>query len=258
MLDPQTNALMDSLVRPLLDSESRELDGKINKAAAWAVQAGVPGSGLAFFKRIAAYYDHYKDLAGAVWAAILRVLEEADVQPYPELAGDLKHKFDEYMAAPAQRTQSNMVALSQMGHGMPKETFDGVYEQTREKYHAEIDLQCRRVEAKRKRFEEGRLTMNITYNLTGDSPRVNINSTDYSINITNSKAIFRQLGEAIQSGISEEQLRAALFTKTQEMESAVKDKPRFLKLYSDFIALAANHMTIIGPFIPALTHFINP
>jgi hypothetical protein len=249
---------MDNLIRPLLGSESRELDGKVTRAAEWAVQAGVPGSGLAFFKRIAAYYDHYKDVAGAVWAAMLRVLEETDVQPYPELPGDLKHKFDDYMAAPAQRIRSNMVTLSQMGHGMPRETFDGVYEQTREKHHTEIELQCRRTEAKRKRFEEGRLTMNVTYNLNGDSPRVNINSTDYSINITNAKAIFRQLGEAIQSGISEEQLRAALLTKTQEMESAVKERPRFLKLYSDFIALAANHMTVVSPFIPALTHFIGP
>jgi len=87
-----------------------------------------------------------------------------------------------------------------------------------------------------------------------DSPRVNINSTDYSINITNAEPIFRQLAKAIQSGISEEKLRMDLLGKTQEMESAVKETPRFLKLYSDFIALAANHMTVVSPFIPALTH----
>jgi len=91
-----------------------------------------------------------------------------------------------------------------------------------------------------------------------DSPRVNINSTDYSINITNAEPIFRQLAKAIQSEISEEKLRMDLLGKTQEMESAVKETPRFLKLYSDFIALAANHMTVVSPFIPALTHFISP
>jgi hypothetical protein len=27
----------------------------------------------------------------------------------------------------------------------------------------------------------------------------------------------------------------------------------FVKNYSDFIALAANHMTVLGPFVPMLT-----
>ncbi|HUA68813.1 MAG TPA: hypothetical protein VMA13_09725, partial [Candidatus Saccharimonadales bacterium] len=94
---------MDSLVQPLLDNESRELDRSVTKAAEWAVQAGVPGSGLAFFKRIAAYFDHYKELANAVWAAMLRVLDEIDIRSCPDLAGDLKQRFDAYMSAAAQR-----------------------------------------------------------------------------------------------------------------------------------------------------------
>ena len=148
MLEPDTKALMDSLVQPLLDGESRELDRRITKAAEWAVQVGVPGSGLAFFKRITAYFDHYRELAGAVWAAMLRFLDETDIRPYPELHDDLKHKFDDYMSATAQRTRSSMVAFGQMGHGMPKETFDGVCEQTLAKYHTEIEIRCRRAAAK--------------------------------------------------------------------------------------------------------------
>ena len=144
MIDPETSAVMDSLVQPLLDNESRELDRSVTKAAEWAVQAGVPGSGLAFFKRIAAYFDHYKELANAVWAAMLRVLDEIDIRSCPDLAGDLKQRFDAYMSAAAQRTRSSMVALGQMGHAMPKETFDSVFDETRKKFHIEIELRCRR------------------------------------------------------------------------------------------------------------------
>ena len=82
MLDPQTNHLMDSLVQPLLGSERRELDGKINKVAAWAVQAGVPGSGLALFKRIGARLAItrlHKHLAAAT---------DGKCQPHPGLAPD--------------------------------------------------------------------------------------------------------------------------------------------------------------------------
>jgi len=75
MIAPETNAIMDNLVRPLLDSESRERARRVTKAAEWAMQAGVSGSGLVFFKRVAAHFDHYRNLAGAVWAAMLRVLD---------------------------------------------------------------------------------------------------------------------------------------------------------------------------------------
>jgi hypothetical protein len=88
MITPETSAVLDGLVQPLLDSEGRELDRRVTRAAEWAVQAGVPGCGLAFFKRIAACFDHYKELAGSVWAAMLRVLDETDVRSCPELAGD--------------------------------------------------------------------------------------------------------------------------------------------------------------------------
>jgi hypothetical protein len=165
MIDQETSSVMDNLVRPLLDNESRELDRRVTRAAEWAVQAGVPGSGLAFFKRIAAYFDHYKELAGAVWAAMLRVLDETDIRSSPDLAGDLKQKFDAYLSAPAQRTRSSMVALGQMGHAMPRETFDTVFEETRTKFHAEIELRCRRARGGNEaaQIRIGELNMGDTY-----------------------------------------------------------------------------------------------
>jgi hypothetical protein len=98
--------------------------------------------------------------------------------------------------------------------------------------------------------------MNVTYNLTGSNPRVNINSQDYSINVANSGLIFRQLAEVISNGITDAKVRNALLKKTEELESAVADKPRFLQTYNAFIAAAANHITIIAPFIPALTQYL--
>ncbi len=144
MIDPETSAVMDNLVRPLLDSENRELDCRLTNVAAWAVRLGVPSSGFAFFKRIAVHFDHYRDKAGSVWAAMLRVLDEKEIHSSTDLAGDLKQKFDAYMSGPAKRTRSRMAALGQLGHPMPKETFDDVFEETRARFHNEIDLRCRR------------------------------------------------------------------------------------------------------------------
>jgi hypothetical protein len=144
MLDPDKSALIDSLVRPLLDGESRELNDRIRRAAERAAQAGVPGSGLAFFQSINAYFEHYRELATNVWTAMLRVLDETGISSNPELSGDLKQKFDAYMIGTANRIRSSMVAYGSSGRSMPTETFESVFEKTRAKYHAEIELRCQR------------------------------------------------------------------------------------------------------------------
>ena len=165
MIDPDTVAIMDKIVRPVLDSESRDLNDKVRRAAEWAAQAGVPGSGLAFFKQIAAYFDHYRDLAKAVWAGMLRVLDETRLHLYPELPKDLKQQFDAYMSGPAQRMRASMQDFQQMRRSMPNETFDDVFERTREKYHIEIDLRCRRAESEHPaaRISIGELNMGDSY-----------------------------------------------------------------------------------------------
>lgn len=144
MIDPNVSILMDNLVRPLLDNERRALDHKERKVAEWAVQAGVSGSKFAFFKRIATHYEHYKELGGAVWAAMLRIIDETAIGANSDLSNDLKQKFDAYMSTAAQQTRSSMVAFRTKGHAMPKETFDTVYQETRTKFHNEIDLRCQR------------------------------------------------------------------------------------------------------------------
>ncbi len=48
------------------------------------------------------------------------------------------------MIATANRIRSNMLAYSNSGRAMPTETFESVFEKTREKYHTVIDLRCRR------------------------------------------------------------------------------------------------------------------
>jgi hypothetical protein len=153
MHDAKTGRLMDDLVSPILAKEEVELRSKVTRAAEWAVQAGVPGSGIARFKRISTYFDHHKDLAAAVWEAMLRVLEETDQIPYAELGRDLKEKFDGYLSKPTGRTQATMDQLKQSAQEVPREKFEVLCIEVRSKYHTEIDLYQARSEAKQRRME---------------------------------------------------------------------------------------------------------
>lgn len=96
------------------------------------------------------------------------------------------------------------------------------------------------------------------YNLHGHNSRVNIHSTDSSQNSVHigPENVFSGLRDAIKSDISAPD-RDVILGHIDQLESANQSK-RFGAEYKDFIAAAANHMTLLAPFIPALTSFLTP
>jgi hypothetical protein len=87
--------------------------------------------------------------------------------------------------------------------------------------------------------------------------KVNINSTDNSTNITiDSSSIFGGLSSAITNAPIEEKQKAQLLAKVEDLKQA-EGSSGFVEKYKDFIQNAANHMSVISPFIPALTSLIT-
>lgn len=93
----------------------------------------------------------------------------------------------------------------------------------------------------------------ITFNLPGPHSRVNINSVDSSINISNTdiRAKFTEIHDTLKIRISDPALQALLLSKLEELQSAV-GSPKYATTYQEFIGIAANVMSIIQPFIPFL------
>lgn len=82
--------------------------------------------------------------------------------------------------------------------------------------------------------------------------KVNINSTDNSTNITiTSSPIFSGLVEAISKSAIEEQQKTQLLARVDAMKQT-EGTPRFVQKYKDFMQNAANHMTVISPFVSGL------
>jgi hypothetical protein len=96
------------------------------------------------------------------------------------------------------------------------------------------------------------------YNVQGDNARWNFNSTDQSVNvITKSSAeFFTTLRERIEAGVQDSGERTKVLTALTALEES-HGKPSFAQRYTDFIAAAANHMTLLTPFIPALTEMLH-
>jgi len=104
--------------------------------------------------------------------------------------------------------------------------------------------------------EKPRNTDKIIYNL-GDNSRININSNDSSVNIINmeSKHLFAEIKSKVESEVKNDSERQELIRKIQELEEA-QNTPKFSKKYAEFMALAANHTTVLAPYYAALAQLL--
>ena len=97
----------------------------------------------------------------------------------------------------------------------------------------------------------------VVYNLIGPNTRINIQSSDSSTNVVNveSADLFDNLREAIQKSSLDSTVARQLIQNVKAMQSAVGTKT-FGERYKEFIAVAADHMTLVAPFLPALKQLL--
>ena len=97
---------------------------------------------------------------------------------------------------------------------------------------------------------------NYNVHVSGSNSRVNIGSTDQSTNTVVNGNLFNTLRKALGEGIDDETEREKLTELVSQVEAA-HDQKSFVASYQALIASAANHMTIITPFLPALAEILT-
>ncbi|MEH7526760.1 hypothetical protein V7149_26395, partial [Bacillus sp. JJ1503] len=90
----------------------------------------------------------------------------------------------------------------------------------------------------------------IVYNVQGNNAKININSNDNSHNIVNiaPENLFNELRKVLVEGIQDRQHRRDIIDAVDDMEES-QGQSSFIQNYQKFIALAANHMVLLTPFI---------
>jgi hypothetical protein len=68
--------------------------------------------------------------------------------------------------------------------------------------------------------------------------------------------VFIELRRAIEDSEVDSGARAQLLAGVGAMQKA-QNTPSFIDRYKEFVALAANYMTIVGPFLPALSGLLS-
>ncbi len=69
-----------------------------------------------------------------------------------------------------------------------------------------------------------------------------------------SQQLFAQLREALTDNLPDNSERSSILARLDTLERA--KGYTFLRHYSSFIASAANHMTVVSPFVPGLTSIL--
>lgn len=96
----------------------------------------------------------------------------------------------------------------------------------------------------------------VTINVSGPNARLNIASTDNSTNSYSATtlSLFQDMRVAVERKVPEED-RKPLMEGIDGLEESV-GKPTFGARYKEFIQLAANHISVIAPFLPALSSLL--
>ena len=94
-------------------------------------------------------------------------------------------------------------------------------------------------------------------NLTGPNARVNIQSSDSSTNVMSGESLglFDDLRAAIGEASLDEGEARRLIKSINEMQAAV-GTTSFAERYKGFMEAAANHMTVVGHWLPALAQLL--
>lgn len=100
------------------------------------------------------------------------------------------------------------------------------------------------------------LQVSQTFNLHGPNSRVNIDSVDNSTNVVHQASPFEQIRAALEQGIADGSERARLQQALSDIEAST-DRESGTKRYEAFITAAANHMTLLAPFLPILGHWVH-
>ena len=92
--------------------------------------------------------------------------------------------------------------------------------------------------------------------VSGPNARINIHSQDYSTNtVSDAAKVFAELRQIVETAVADAD-RLAIRKALGEMEAA-RGTPGFLNSYIQFMSVAADHLTLFAPFLPALAQLLR-
>jgi len=98
----------------------------------------------------------------------------------------------------------------------------------------------------------------VTYNVTGSNARINVQSQDSSTNVVNItvERLFTDLANAISKAPLADEEKTSVLHAVQDMQ-LTQGTEGYGSAFQRFMSLASNCMTVVTPFLPAITQLLQ-
>jgi hypothetical protein len=96
---------------------------------------------------------------------------------------------------------------------------------------------------------------NYTFHVSGSNSRVNVGSQDNSVNVV-ADSVFGDMASALRTGVGDQKKLDEILAALEDMKRE-RGRSGFLQAYQKFVAVCADHIGVVGPFLPALTSFLG-
>jgi hypothetical protein len=229
------------------------LKGKdeIPKMRANLAARGIAMSGTNVHETARILGEQHKALTHAHLDAILEGYELHGVEITDQMAGEI---CDQVIAAANNRLAS---ASRHVFHGVPVQA-TAMFPQLLGQ-HSGISTAWVKTEIDRRTLmAKKNISPTTNYYVQGENARVNVNSTDHSVNVVmkSTEEFFGTIRQRIKSGIPEGEERRKILEALTALEES-HGKPSFAQRYTELISSAADYVTLLTPFIPALTEMLG-
>jgi hypothetical protein len=229
----------------------REHQQKLGQVRANLAARGLAQSGMMVSETARIMGEQIKAMAQALLDATLEGYElcgvEIDDKMATDICGQIMSSVDQMIAGTSSSTPTGIPRGMEAHYPQAVSQSVGL-----SPAWAKTQIDRRRLMAKKKNAPT------TAYYVQGENARVNVNSTDHSVNIVmkSTEQFFGTIKQKIESGIPEgDERRKILDALTALQES--HGKPTFAQRYTEFIAAAADYVTLLTPFIPQLTQMLG-
>jgi hypothetical protein len=242
----------DTSYADALDRSTKNLQYQLAVQRNQFAARGILRSGNMLHATAQLYGKHIDDMAMAKLEGLLEGYELHDLPLDEQLAGSVIAEVVNHMGALLVEAAQTVTDIDRGGIFTP----DQFAEQVR--IACKVSRNSVTVHTERKRLKPKEANaMNIIYQVSGYG-RVNVNSTDNSTNVVtiSQDQIFAKLRHEITTQVPSGDEQRNILDRLSALEKA-QNSPTFAERYTDLISVAANHMTLLAPFLPALTEMMR-
>jgi hypothetical protein len=244
----------DSVFADALNTSAREFQDELRDVRENLAKRGLAQSGV-MTREVARL--HGKLIDNIVMARLNGLLEGYDLHGVP---------LDEQLAARTIDEVMNLkdAKLRDVGRSVTmiadRSVTPGVLEQLVQS-ECKVSRASVNVHVQRRRMtpKKAASTISVIYQLIGHGSRVNLNSTDSSTNVVevSEEQIFAKTRQQIMTGIPGGEERDSILERLTALERD-QHSTSFATRYAEFVNAAANHVTLLAPFLPALAAMVQP